>query len=102
MKGYKWYWTPRAWYLAIILIGLLVGAIFTEGVIQTILLILFCLTLLIGYYRTHRNIKRINQKVEDDKIKTVQDIDKASEEYFKREYEKQQTIKEHNGEADNG
>ena len=94
MKGHKWYWTPKAWYLAVIPIGLLVGAILTEGAIQTTLLIAFCLTLLIGYYRTYRNIKRINQKVEDDERKAGQDIDKASEEHFKKEFEKQQVKKE--------
>ena len=67
-KGYKWYWTPRAWYLSVIPIGLLVGAGFTEVTLSVVLGITGILALVIGYYRTYKNIKRIkaqNQEQEE-------------------------------------
>lgn len=82
---YKFYFTPYGLAFALLAIGCLASAALVNGLLANILLWLGLLFLVIGYWRTYLNIHRINQKVEREQRRQVQEAgNKENEEYFRK------------------
>ena len=90
MKGYKWYWTPKGWLVAIIAIGLLIGAAFMNGAIAYTLLALGILTLIYAYGRTVLNANRVKREVERREREKELENERLVDDYLKKELEREQ------------
>jgi len=86
----KWYFTSGGWWRVLIVVGLLVGAGFTDGVISMVMIIGGLALLVYGYIVTAINVrkinKQINRQVNEDEAKLKCDendaLDKELAEFF--------------------